>query len=187
MFTLTAKYLYLSYLEACLFCPQASEHRSPVSHFILIRKFSMMITVTLRGLPIYIANQSPELKSSHEFIPSCSRTRMQIAENPSDPSLTITDADYADDIALLANTPNNAEFLWHSLDQEAVSIGHHVNADNSDYKCFDIKGDICQIDGGSLKLIDKLTYFGSSVSYTEIDINMHELPSIGYRLYGSQT
>ena len=30
------------------------------------------------------------------------------------PADTITDADYADDIALLANTPTQAEFLLHS-------------------------------------------------------------------------
>ena len=31
------------------------------------------------------------------------------------PAKTITDADYADDIAILANTPNQAEILLHSL------------------------------------------------------------------------
>ena len=32
------------------------------------------------------------------------------------PAKTITDADYANDIALLANTPNQAEILLHSLE-----------------------------------------------------------------------
>ena len=32
------------------------------------------------------------------------------------PAKTITDADYADDIALLANTPNQAETQLHSLE-----------------------------------------------------------------------
>ena len=32
------------------------------------------------------------------------------------PAKTITNADYADDIAILANTPNQAETLLHSLD-----------------------------------------------------------------------
>ena len=35
------------------------------------------------------------------------------------PTKTITDADYADDIALLANTPNQAETLLHSLERAA--------------------------------------------------------------------
>ena len=44
------------------------------------------------------------------------------------PAKTITDADYADDIALLANTPNQAETLLHSLERTAASIGLHINA-----------------------------------------------------------
>ena len=32
------------------------------------------------------------------------------------PAKTITEADYADDIAILANTPNQAETLLHSLE-----------------------------------------------------------------------
>ena len=44
------------------------------------------------------------------------------------PAKTITDADYADDIAILANTPNQAETLLHSLEQAAAGIGFHVNA-----------------------------------------------------------
>ena len=41
---------------------------------------------------------------------------------------TITDADYADDIAILANTPNKAETLLDSLEQAAADTGFHVNA-----------------------------------------------------------
>ena len=39
------------------------------------------------------------------------------------PAQTITDADYADDIALLANTPAQAESLLHSLERAAGGIG----------------------------------------------------------------
>ena len=44
------------------------------------------------------------------------------------PAKTITDADYADDIALLANTPNQAETILHSLERAAAGIGLHINA-----------------------------------------------------------
>ena len=40
---------------------------------------------------------------------------------------TITDADYADDIALLENAPAQAETQLHSLERAAASIGFHVN------------------------------------------------------------
>ena len=49
------------------------------------------------------------------------------------PAKTITDADYADDIALLANTPAQAETLQHSLERAAAGIGLHVNAHKTVY------------------------------------------------------
>ena len=39
---------------------------------------------------------------------------------------TITDADYADDIAILANTSDQVETLLHSLERAAAGIGLHV-------------------------------------------------------------
>ena len=87
------------------------------------------------------------------------------------PAKTITDADYADDIAILANTPNQAETLLHSLEQAAAGIGSHVNAHKTEYMCFNQTGNISTLDGSSLKLVDKFTYLGSSVSSTEKDID----------------
>ena len=49
------------------------------------------------------------------------------------PAYTITDADYADDIALLANTPTQAETLLHSLEQAAAGVGLYVNAHKMEY------------------------------------------------------
>ena len=45
------------------------------------------------------------------------------------PTETIMDADYADDIVLLANTLTQAKSLLHSLEQATGGIGLHVNAD----------------------------------------------------------
>ena len=87
------------------------------------------------------------------------------------PAKTITDADYADDIAILANTPNQAETLLHSLEWAAAGIGLHVNAHKMEYTCYNQAGDISTLDGTSLKLADKFTYLGSSVSSTEKDID----------------
>ena len=87
------------------------------------------------------------------------------------PSKTITDAYYADDIALLANTPNQAETLLHNLERAAAGIGLHVNAHKTEYMCYNQTGDISTLDGTSLKLLDKLTYLGSSFSSSEKDID----------------
>ena len=87
------------------------------------------------------------------------------------PAKTITDADYADDLALLANTPNQAETLLHSLERAAAGIGLHVNAHKTEYMCYNQTGNITTLDGASLRLVDKFTYLGSSVSSTENDID----------------
>ena len=87
------------------------------------------------------------------------------------PTKTITDADYADELALLANTPNQAETLLYSLERAAAGIGLHVNAHKTEYMCYNQMGNITTLDGASLKLVDKFTYLGSSVSSTENDIN----------------
>ena len=87
------------------------------------------------------------------------------------PAKTITDADYADDIALMANAPAQAETLLHSLERTAAGIGLHVNAHKTEYMRFNQTGDISTLNGSSLKLVDKFTYIGSSVSSTEKDID----------------
>ena len=84
---------------------------------------------------------------------------------------TITDADYTDNIAILANTPNQAETLLHSLERAAAGIGLHVNALKTEYMCYNQIGDISTLDGTSLKLADKFNYLGSSISSTEKDID----------------
>ena len=63
-----------------------------------------------------------------------------------------TDADYADNIALLANTPKQAEYLLRSLDQAAGSIGLYVNVDKMEYICFNKKENFSTLNGGSPKL-----------------------------------
>ena len=84
------------------------------------------------------------------------------------PTQTITDANYADDIALLANTPDQAESRLHSLKRAAGDICLHINADKREY-----------------------IYLGSNVSSTEKDIDTrlaNAWTAIDrYRSYGSQT
>ena len=107
------------------------------------------------------------------------------------PEKTITDADYADDIAILSNTPNQAETLLHSLERAVAGIGLHVNAHKTEYMCYNHTGDISTLDGTSQKLVNKFTYLGSSFSSTERDIDtqltMAWTAMIGYRSYGNQT
>ena len=85
------------------------------------------------------------------------------------PAQTITNADYTNDIALLAHTPAKAESLLHSLEWAAAGID--FNTDKMEYMCFNQRGNISTLKAGPLKLVDKFTYLGSSVSSTKTDIN----------------
>ena len=73
--------------------------------------------------------------------------------------------------ALLANTPNQAETLLHSLERAAKGIGLHVNAHKTEYMCYNETGDFSTQDTTFLKLVDKFTYTESSVSSTKKDID----------------
>ena len=85
---------------------------------------------------------------------------------------TITNADYANDIVLLANAPTQAETLLHSQERAAARIGLHFNTHKTEYVCFNKTSDISTLNGSSLKLVDKFTYLGSSVSSTMTDIDI---------------
>ena len=103
---------------------------------------------------------------------------------------TITDADYADDIVILANTLNQAETLLHSLEWAAAGIGLYVNAHKTEYMCYNQTSNITTQDGTPLKLVDKFTYLGSSFSSTEKDSDgwlTKAWTAIARRSYGNQT
>ena len=88
------------------------------------------------------------------------------------PAHTIIDMDNTGNIVLLANKPTQAETQLYSLESAAAGIGFHVNADKTEYMCFNQRDDISTLNGSSLKLVDKFTYLGNSVSSTERVINM---------------
>ena len=70
----------------------------------------------------------------------------------------------------LTNTPDQAKTLLHSLERAAASIGLSVNAQKTEYICYNQTGDISTLEETPLKLVDKFTYLGSSVESTEKDI-----------------
>ena len=112
----------------------------------------------------YILQTSIDLMKENGFTLEKARSRRYSAQ-------TIMDMDYTDDITLLVNTPTPAESLLLSLEQAAGGIGLYVNADKTEYTCFNQRGDISTLNVGSLKLVDKFTSLGSSISSMENDIN----------------
>ena len=77
------------------------------------------------------------------------------------PAQTIMDSGYADDIALLANSPTQAKSLLQRLERAAGGIGLHVNQNKTEYMYFNQRGDISTLKGDPLRLVDKFTYLGS--------------------------
>ena len=63
------------------------------------------------------------------------------------------------------------ETLLHSLEEAAAGIGLYINANKTEYMCYNQTGDISTLDGTPLKPVDKFTYLGSSVASTEKDID----------------
>ena len=59
--------------------------------------------------------------------------RIKKAKSSRYPVETTTDTGNADDLALQANTPAQAESLLHGLEQAAESIGLHVNTNKTEY------------------------------------------------------
>ena len=77
---------------------------------------------------------SIDLMKENGFKPAKERSRRY-------PAQTIIDVDYSNNIVHLANTPAQAESLLHTLEQVASGICLHVNADKTEYMCFNQKGD----------------------------------------------
>ena len=57
------------------------------------------------------------------------------------------------------------------MERTAAGISLHVNAHKTEYMCFNQTANISTVERTSLKLVDKFTYRGSSVSSTEKDID----------------
>ena len=87
----------------------------------------------------------------------------------------MTDADYADDLALLTNTYLSAESLLHSLEQAAGGINLQVNACKT--FIYFKQGVMCPLYGRPLKLVDEFMYLSSNIPSTETDVSI----CLGYR------
>ena len=71
---------------------------------------------------------------------------------------------YADDLALLVNTPDKAVFLLHYQKQTARGIGLYVNSDKTEFIFFKQDRGISILNAKSRKLVDQFTYLGSNIS-----------------------
>ena len=111
----------------------------------------------------YVLRTSIDQHSEKGFTVHKSRSRRY-------PAVTITDADYADDLALFADTCSDAEILVQSLEISAQEIGLRLNEKKTEYMLFNCNGQIKSLNGKNLKQVESFKYLGSEIFSTEKDV-----------------
>ena len=88
--------------------------------------------------------------------------------------MKITDADYADDLAVLADVLKDATFLLQSIERTAKEIGLYLNADKTEFICFnqDASEGMKSLNGEKIKQVEDFKYLGSYIASTEHDVNI---------------
>ena len=66
---------------------------------------------------------------------------------------------------------HQAESMLYSLERVRCGIGVHVNTNKTEFNYFNQRDGIFTLNCGFLKLVDKFTYLGSSISSTKHGIN----------------
>eukprot|EP00795_Rhopilema_esculentum_P015881 gene15881-7213_t len=74
------------------------------------------------------------------------------------PATFITDADFADDLALISNNLNQVQTLLHNLEEAAGEIGLHINHKKTEFMIYNQPcGDLLTQSGNKLKQVDNLS------------------------------
>ena len=89
------------------------------------------------------------------------------------PAKHITDLEFADDIALLADSLDNAQHLLLSLQEAAALVGLHLNEGKTEYISTSSSTDttIISIDGSEIKTVTYFKYLGSWIMDSGKDYN----------------
>ena len=94
------------------------------------------------------------------------------------PAKTLTDLDYADDIAALSDCMKDAQELLCQLETAAAEVGLHINSKKT--QCINYnqpKGIITAIDGGVIKEVEDYKYLGAWISSSKKDFTTRTLPT----------
>ena len=78
--------------------------------------------------------------------------------------------DYADDIALLSDTIEEASKLLHLVESAASEIGLYINAKKTEFISYNQHGNITSKSGVAIKSVDEFNYLGINIHSTEKDI-----------------
>ena len=92
------------------------------------------------------------------------------------PALYITDADFADDIALLSDNLAGAQALLSSLESAANCAGLHLNESKTECMPINVRNnqEIRTLSNNILKCVEDYKYLGSHIQNSEKDFNIRK-------------
>lgn len=87
------------------------------------------------------------------------------------PAETITDADYADDLALFTSNIEETRKLVHSLEKASDDDGLYVNAKKTEFMPFQLERSMKTLKAETVKEVYSFVYLGCEIANTESDVN----------------
>ena len=97
---------------------------------------------------------------------------MQV-QKQQNPAVIITDTDYADDIAPLLDSIEQAKLLLNQVESAAKLIGLHINEKKTEYMIFIQDGrEIKSLDDHKFKCVDDFVYLGSWINSCKKDVDV---------------
>lgn len=90
------------------------------------------------------------------------------------PAEIITDVDYADDLALLSDTIDEATELLHLVETAASEIGLYINSGKTEFIAYNQNGAIKSKSGHLIKCVNDFSYLGSNIRSTKKDIDIRK-------------
>ena len=113
------------------------------------------------------------LKSSIDCSPNFGFT-LKKRRSRRHPATYITDTDYADDIAITADSMENIKQLLNQIEEKAKYIGLKINCGKTEYMSFNQKEDhvLTNSEGTTLKKVKDFNYLGCFIGSTTHDIDV---------------
>ena len=99
------------------------------------------------------------------------------------PAVKICDVDFADDLALVTNTADEAQSLLLSLEHAASEVGLHLNEDKTKFIGLNLQEDDVQdiraVSGKEIKRVEDFVYLGSRIMKSEKDFEVRKAKAWG--------
>ena len=98
---------------------------------------------------------------------------LQYARNRRYPDIKVTDADYADDLAILSKYLSEATIQLHQLEKAASEVGLNINTSKTKFLCYHQyhSSTIKSLQNENIIVVEDFNYLGSCIAPTKKDID----------------